>query len=308
VKAKAVFVGYSRLIDLCRPDAGIETMTKRVRIQHVAGTDVRAEVPGDVTVDKLLPVILEQVNLPRAASDGRLLDYRLYYEDRPLRSAETLDSAGVTDDATLTVVSEAVFACFPPGTQITLADKRTTGIENIKAGDHVLSYDAERDRFETGAVKSVLADRALKYLVINGILRVTEPHLLYADGEWRPARDIRIGDRLATQAGECLGVSSISTEDVQGVVYNLHLESRSHTFFAEGILVHNADEKVAYGSAQAAVAEGADVSIAFDPSFSPEDVKGLLTALSDYYRACGGAGLELDFETQEASAREPVHA
>ena len=50
------------------------------------------------------------------------------------------------------------------------------------------------------------------------------------------------------------------------------------------------------------------ISIAFDPSFSPDEVKGILTALADYYRACGGAGLELDFDLQEAFVREPVHA
>jgi hypothetical protein len=283
-------------------------MTKRIRLHDSAGAAMNmAEVPGDVPVEKLLPAIVEKLNLPKVAPDGRPVDYRLYYQDRPLPSEETLDSAGVVDDATLMVVREAAFACFPPGTQITLADKRTASIENIKAGDRVLSYDAERDRFEAGAVKSLLADHASKYLVINGTLRVTEPHLLYADGEWRPARDIRVGHVLAAQTGERVTVSSIRTEDVQGLVYNLHLASRSHTFFAEGILVHNADEKLGYDS-QAAFAEGADFSIAFDPSFSPDEVKGILTALADYYRACGGAGLELDFDLQEASVREPVHA
>ncbi|HEX5228386.1 MAG TPA: EsaB/YukD family protein [Bryobacteraceae bacterium] len=149
-------------------------MTRRIRILDSAGTEVRADLPSDVPVEKLLPAILEQLSLPGVAPEGGPLDYCVYYQDRPLRSEETLDSAGVLDDATLTLVREAVFACFPPGTQITLADKRTTGIENIKIGDHVLSYDAERDRFEAGAVKSVLADRASKYLVINGTLRVTE--------------------------------------------------------------------------------------------------------------------------------------
>lgn len=283
-------------------------MTKRVRIRDSAGTDVKAEVPGDVSVEELLPAILQKLNLPGVAPEGRPLDYRLYHKERLLRSEETLDSAGVMVDATLTVVREAVFACFPPGTQITLADKRTTAIENIKTGDHVLSYDVEQKRFETGAVKRVLADHVSKYLVINGTLRVTEPHLLYADGDWLPARDIRVGHSLATQTGERVGVSDIRTEDAPGLVYNLHLASRSHTFFAEGILVHNADEKLAYGSAQSPLTEGADFSIAFDPSFSPEEVKGLMIALADYYRACGGAGLKLDFGMQEAPVREPVHA
>lgn len=51
-----------------------------------------------------------------------------------------------------------------------------------------------------------------------------------------------------------------------------------------------------------------DFDVHFDPSFAPEEVKDLLTAFADYYRACGGAGFELDLEAQEATVTEPVHA
>ena len=74
------------------------------------------------------------------------------------------------------------------------------------------------------------------------------------------------------------------------------------------MLIHNTDEKLTYDAEQVALAEDNHFSIAFDPSFSPDEVKDLLTALADYYGACGGAGLELDFELQEASVKEPIHA
>jgi hypothetical protein len=48
-------------------------------------------------------------------------------------------------------------------------------------------------------------------------------------------------------------------------------------------------------------------SIIFDPVLSPDQIKGTLTALADYYRACGGLGLEIDFEVEEVFVREPVH-
>ncbi len=51
-----------------------------------------------------------------------------------------------------------------------------------------------------------------------------------------------------------------------------------------------------------------DFEVHFDPSFAPAEVKDLLTAFADYYRACGGAGFELDLEAQEATVTEPVHA
>jgi hypothetical protein len=50
-----------------------------------------------------------------------------------------------------------------------------------------------------------------------------------------------------------------------------------------------------------------DLEIAFDPAFSPDEVKGILTALADYYRGCGGAGFEVEGHFEEARVREPVH-
>lgn len=283
-------------------------MTKRILIHDSTGANMStAELPGDVPVKELIPALTSKLNLPMVGPDGRPFDYHLYHQDRRLRGAETLNSAGVLDDAAITIVLEATAGCFPAGTQITLADKTKSRIEDVKPGDRVLSYDAEKNRFEAGTVKRLLADQASKCLVINGTFRVTESHLLYLDGEWRPARNVRVGNLLATQSGRPIEVLNVHTEDVQGPVYNLHLLSRSHTFFAEGVLVHNADEKLAYDAAHAAP-EGFDFSIEFDSRFSPDEVKSLLTALADYYRACGGAGFELDFELQEASVREPIHA
>jgi DNA-binding NtrC family response regulator len=49
-----------------------------------------------------------------------------------------------------------------------------------------------------------------------------------------------------------------------------------------------------------------DLSIEFDPSLSPEQIASTLTALANYYRACGGVGLPVEFENQEAIT-EGVH-
>jgi len=42
-----------------------------------------------------------------------------------------------------------------------------------------------------------------------------------------------------------------------------------------------------------------DFSITFDPAVSPERIKATLEALADYYRACGGVGLDIEFELEE---------
>ena len=51
-----------------------------------------------------------------------------------------------------------------------------------------------------------------------------------------------------------------------------------------------------------------DFEIGFDPELSEAQVKGVFTALADYYRACGGVGLSVEFEYAEAQVRETVDA
>jgi uncharacterized protein YjbI with pentapeptide repeats len=43
----------------------------------------------------------------------------------------------------------------------------------------------------------------------------------------------------------------------------------------------------------------ADFTITFASSLSPEQIRGTLQALADYYRACGGVGFEIDFELED---------
>jgi len=45
--------------------------------------------------------------------------------------------------------------------------------------------------------------------------------------------------------------------------------------------------------------------LTFSPSLTEEQVKACLFALADYYRACGGVGLQADFDLQEILVREP---
>lgn len=51
-----------------------------------------------------------------------------------------------------------------------------------------------------------------------------------------------------------------------------------------------------------------DFDIHFDPGFSADEVKKILTALATYYRACGGVGFEVHFQREEVLVEEPVDA
>ncbi len=48
--------------------------------------------------------------------------------------------------------------------------------------------------------------------------------------------------------------------------------------------------------------------ITFDPSLSGEQIREALSALADYYRVCGGVGLQVEFETEIVRVAGPVHA
>ena len=51
-----------------------------------------------------------------------------------------------------------------------------------------------------------------------------------------------------------------------------------------------------------------DFEIVFAPQLTPEQVGASLAILADYYRACGGAGLQPDFELSDVLVGEPVGA
>jgi hypothetical protein len=47
-------------------------------------------------------------------------------------------------------------------------------------------------------------------------------------------------------------------------------------------------------------------NIVFAPDLSADQVKATLAALADYYRACGGVGLRMDFEIADVLVEEPT--
>lgn len=48
--------------------------------------------------------------------------------------------------------------------------------------------------------------------------------------------------------------------------------------------------------------------ILFAPELTADQVTASLTALADFYRACGGAGLQIDFECADVLIGETTHA
>jgi hypothetical protein len=58
---------------------------------------VRAELPDDAPVNRVMVVLVEKMSLPRHSPDGQLVSYRFHHKasGRQLLEDETLASAGV---------------------------------------------------------------------------------------------------------------------------------------------------------------------------------------------------------------------
>ena len=132
--------------------------------------------------------------------------------------------------------------CFLAGTKVLMADETYRNIEEIKVGDMVRSYDENTGKTVNARVTMTFhhskEEMAPYYLVINNLLRVTPEHLIYVNGNWTKADDIKVGDRLQTFDGEQVTVYSIFKVYQRMKTFNLEVE-KYHTFYANDILVHN---------------------------------------------------------------------
>ena len=129
--------------------------------------------------------------------------------------------------------------CFVAGTQITMADGSTLPIERVRIGDVVRSFDERSGEVTAARVSQTFfhASPGNDIVVINGTLRATANHPIYVSGAWRPAGELAIGDVLQSEA-KSVRVDGLEVVLDSEPVYNLEVEG-THTYFAEGILVHN---------------------------------------------------------------------
>ena len=142
---------------------------------------------------------------------------------------------------------QETLTCFVAGTMI-LTASGLVAIENIKAGDKVISTDPET--FET-AEKTVLEtyireDSKLIHLMINGEeIITTETHPFYVKNQgFIKAGELIVGDELLDVYGNVLLVEKFNVEltDEPVTVYNFQVEG-FHTYHVGCfyVLVHNAD-------------------------------------------------------------------
>jgi hypothetical protein len=140
------------------------------------------------------------------------------------------------------------FHCFTAHTTVRMADGSDQHISEVRPGDDVLGFDEVGGEFchaRVSASKSHPSAGFLELCFLSGAvpLEVTPEHPLFADGAWVKAGDLQTGMsvRRIDAAGAALTddvITSIRRHMEGEPVYNIEVE-RCHTFFAEGVLVHN---------------------------------------------------------------------
>jgi hypothetical protein len=133
-------------------------------------------------------------------------------------------------------------ACFPTGTLVMMKDGDFRPIEQIRAGDAVLTLDVAGDVYVPRPVANVFTSPNTHYYLINGDLKATSGERFMTDKGWRYVDAIVPGDSIRSR-DRWIPVETKELFKAGVTVYNLEVED-SHNFFvavdpADPWLVHN---------------------------------------------------------------------
>lgn len=148
--------------------------------------------------------------------------------------------------------------CFVGDTKITMSDGSIRNIEDILVGDSILTYDPETSLRGTGSVSSIespIKDDIIEFILSNGttINATTEhpfwvinkgwasysPERTMLDHQMNVAR-IEKEDILTDSDGNPVTLLDMKDNNTEfKKVYNILMSEGHHTYYANGILVHN---------------------------------------------------------------------
>jgi len=134
-------------------------------------------------------------------------------------------------------------SCFVAGTIISLANGDYKNIEDVQAGEEVMSYNESKGEHEpaiVGDIKAREVDSIIRLVFANGnIIKTTEEHPFYVNGGWVKANELRITDVAKSLDGSEVAITGIEHITEPHTVYNLLDVSGNSNFYAGEILVHN---------------------------------------------------------------------
>ncbi len=127
--------------------------------------------------------------------------------------------------------------CVAAGTAIA-TERGARAVETLRVGDRLWSWDPETGRRVLATVAAVSRATASETLRLEGGLRVTPDHPVFADGGFHPAAALGAGSALLADDGSPQPAGRIERLLGEIDVYDLSV-GWPHTYFAGGVLVHN---------------------------------------------------------------------
>jgi len=177
-------------------------------------------------------------SVPITSNNAEVLSGSYYAHVLDLEETDTFFLAD--ENTHLKIVSHN---CFVAGTLITMADGSTKPIEEIVAGDELLSVNQETYKQEISTVGSVKSSQVNKLIKINlGVEDITSTPLhkfCVHDTGWVAAQELKEGDILVRSNGGKDTISSINIIEEEYTVYRLDDVSDNYNYFANDLLVHN---------------------------------------------------------------------
>jgi hypothetical protein len=136
-----------------------------------------------------------------------------------------------------------VHNCFVAGTLVKLLDGTDIVIEEVNVGDEILTYNVELGKNEKGIVgdlKKHTVDSVIRLTLDNeNIILTTSEHPFYVEGKWITASKLQPLDVCLKSDGSESIISTVEVLEESHEVFNLLNVEPTHTFYVNGILVHN---------------------------------------------------------------------
>ena len=127
--------------------------------------------------------------------------------------------------------------CVAAGTLIA-TENGPLAVETLRVGDRVFGFDPGGRRRILTTITAVVPTTATSTLRLGRGPRVTPDQSVFADGAFRPARELARGSSLLAEDGATFHAGSLEQVPGEIIVYDLSVDW-PHSYFAGGVLVHN---------------------------------------------------------------------
>ncbi len=148
------------------------------------------------------------------------------------------------------------WTCFAAGTKVNMQDGNEINIEDVKVGDKVVSQSETGEKTVSTVTKldQPIREHMCRLDFLDNIsLKMTEEHPLMTTDGWKAldpnqtknenpdlvVQKLEAGDKVMRDDGTFSELKSVSCWSGRTPAYNLILDGKAHTYFADGFLAHN---------------------------------------------------------------------